>query len=50
MLSVRVRGRALPVAWRVRTTKGNIGFAAQKDLLTTVTGWFPEGVRIMLVW
>jgi hypothetical protein len=48
MLSVRIRGRALPVAWRVRTTKGNIGFAAQKDLLTTVTGWFPEGVRIML--
>lgn len=48
MLSVRVRGRALPVAWRVRTTKGNIGFEVQKELLEAVAGWFPEGVRIML--
>lgn len=48
MLSVRVRGRALPVAWCVRTTKGNIGFDVQKDLLAEVTGWFPDGARIML--
>jgi hypothetical protein len=48
MLSVRIRGRALPVAWRVRTTKGNIGFEVQKDLLEAVAGWFPEGARIML--
>ena len=48
MLSVRVRGRALPVAWRVRTTKGNIGFDVQKELLEAVTGWFPDGVQIML--
>ena len=48
MLSVRVRGRALPVAWRVRTTKGNIGFEAQKDLLEAMASWFPEGARIML--
>ena len=48
MLSVRFRGRALPVAWRVRTTKGNIGFEVQKDLLEAVAGWFPEGTRIML--
>ena len=26
MLSVRMRDRALPVAWRVRKTKGNIGY------------------------
>ena len=26
MLSVRMRDRALPVAWRVCKTKGNIGF------------------------
>ena len=48
MPSVRVRGRALPVAWRVRTTKGNIGFDVQKELLEAVTGWFPDGVQIML--
>jgi hypothetical protein len=48
MLSVRICGRALPVTWRVRTTKGNIGFEVQKDLLEAVAGWFPEGARIML--
>jgi hypothetical protein len=48
MLSVRICGRALPVTWRVRTTKGNIGFEEQKDLLEAVAGWFPEGARIML--
>lgn len=26
MLSVRMRDRALPVAWQVRKTKGNIGY------------------------
>lgn len=48
MLSVRIGGRALPVAWRVRTTRGNIGFEVQKDLLETVAGWFTGGARIML--
>ena len=48
MLSVRIRGRALPVAWRARTTKGNIGFEVQKDLLEAVAASLPEGVRIML--
>ena len=48
MLSVRMRKRALPVAWRVRTTQGNIGFAVQKELLNSVKAWMPEGVDILL--
>lgn len=48
MLSVRIGERALPVAWRVRATKGNIGFKVQKDLLDAVRGWLPEGVEVML--
>jgi hypothetical protein len=48
MLSVRTRKRALPVAWRVRTTQGNIGFQDQKDLLNGVLAWMPEGIKIML--
>jgi hypothetical protein len=48
MLSVRVRKRAVPVAWRVRSTKGNIGFEVQKELLDSVLSWLPAGVSIML--
>jgi hypothetical protein len=48
MLSVRVRKRALPVAWRVRSTQGNIGFGVQKELLDSVKAWLPEGVSILL--
>lgn len=48
MLSVRLRKRALPVAWRVRSTQGNIGFPVQKDLLDSVLAWLPPGIRIML--
>lgn len=48
MLSARVRKRALPVAWRVRTTQGNIPFSTQKDLLDSVKAWLPETVKIML--
>ena len=39
MLSVRLRKRALPVAWRVRSTQGNIGFGVQKDMLDSVKAW-----------
>jgi hypothetical protein len=48
MLSVRLRKRAVPVAWRVRATQGNIGFAVQKELLNTVLTWLPDSVKIML--
>ena len=31
MVSVRMRDRAPPLSWRVRKTKGAIGFQVQKD-------------------
>jgi hypothetical protein len=49
MLSVRIGERALPVAWRVRETQGNIGFVTQKDLLDAVKEWLPENSNVMLV-
>ena len=48
MVSVRMRDRALPVAWRVRQTKGPIGWHVQHDLLETVRPWLPEGARVLL--
>jgi hypothetical protein len=48
MLSVRVRKRALPVAWRVRSTQGNIGIGVQKELLDGVKAWIPDGASILL--
>ena len=48
MVSVRLRKRAVPVAWRVRSTQGNIGFGVQKELLDSVLAWLPETVLVML--
>jgi len=48
MVSARLRKRAVPVAWRVRSTQGNIGFGVQKELLDGVLGWLPAGVSVML--
>src|SRR4051812_19895274 len=49
MVSVRAGERALPLAWRVRRTRGSIGFAEQRELLTLVAGWLPAGTRIVLM-
>jgi hypothetical protein len=49
VLSVRVGERALPLAWRVRETRGSIGFAEQRELLTLVAGWLPADARIVLM-
>jgi hypothetical protein len=48
MLSVRLRKRALPVAWRTKSTQGNIGIGVQKELLDSVKAWMPEGTSILL--
>lgn len=48
MLSVRLRKRAVPVAWRVRSTQGNIGVGVQKELLNSVKAWLPEDIAILL--
>ncbi len=48
MVSLRIADRALAVAWRVRRTKGNIGFATQAELLNEVRGWLPPDAAVML--
>ena len=49
MVSRRAGGRALPVAWRVRQTKGAIGFVAQRELLIQVAALLPEGTAVVLI-
>ena len=49
MVGPRVGGRALPVAWRVRETKGAMGFAVQRELLDQVSRLLPEGLRVVLM-
>lgn len=49
MLAVRYGERALPLAWRVVTTQGGIGFDTQKDLLEAVAPWLPGEARAMLL-
>jgi hypothetical protein len=49
VLSVRAGERALPLAWRVRETRGSIGFVEQRELLTLVAGWLPAGARVVLM-
>src|SRR3954451_13376664 len=49
VLSVRVGGRALPLAWRVRETRGAIGFAEQRELIARVAARLPAGGGVVLV-
>jgi hypothetical protein len=49
MLALRYGERALPLAWRVETTDGAIGFATQKALLEAVAPWIPAGVAVRLM-
>jgi hypothetical protein len=49
ILSVRFGERALPLAWRVETTDGAIGFAIQKALLDAVAPWVPPLVSVILL-
>jgi hypothetical protein len=49
MLGLRVGERALPLAWRVKETRGSIGFAEQDDLVRLVAAWLPADARIVLM-
>ncbi len=49
MVAVRHGERALPLAWRVKTTAGAIGFATQKDLLDAVAPWIPAAAAVRLM-
>lgn len=48
MVSMRVGERAIPVAWKVIETKGEIGFSEQEKLLNEVVGMMPKNVDILL--
>jgi Transposase DDE domain len=49
MVSLRVGGRALPLAWRVKKTQGAIGFAEPRAALQAVARLLPAGVRPRLM-
>jgi hypothetical protein len=49
MVAVRIGGRALPLAWRVKATQGAIGFAEQREALEAVARLLPEDVRPVLM-
>jgi Transposase DDE domain len=49
VVAVRVGGRSLPVAWRVKETEGAIGFAEQKLALETALALLPEGAKVVLM-
>ena len=47
MLSVRLRKRAVPVAWRVRSTPGHLGFGVQQELRNRGQAWVPEARALL---
>src|SRR3954471_20245382 len=49
MVAVRLGGRALPLAWRVKHTQGAIGFAEQREALQAAARLLPEGVKPVLI-
>jgi len=49
MVSLRAGERAIPVAWRVVQTQGEIGFNIQKILLQRVFEAMPSDVKIILM-
>lgn len=49
MLSARFGERAVPLAWRVKKTEGNIGYEIQEELLTKVFSYLPKELKIVLM-
>jgi hypothetical protein len=49
MISMRIGSRALPLAWTVAKTEGNIGFELQEKLLNQVSAMLPEGISVLLM-
>ena len=49
VVAVRVGGRSLPIAWRVKETGGAIGFAEQKAALEVALGLLPPGAKPVLM-
>lgn len=48
MVSLRFGQRAIPVAWRVKQTAGEMGYDEQEPLLKAVYGLIPENIKVML--
>ena len=48
MVAVRLGGRALPLAWRVKETQGAIGFAEQRAALEAAARLLPAGTKPVL--
>ena len=48
MVSLRLGERAIPVAWRVKKTEGEMGYDEQEPLLRAACGLIPKGIKIML--
>jgi hypothetical protein len=48
MVSLRVGARAIPVAWSVKKTEGEMGFSDQEPLLKAVHEMIPQRVKVML--
>ena len=49
VVAVRVGGRSLPIAWRVKETEGAIGFSEQKLALETALALLPEDAKVVLM-
>ncbi len=49
MVSLHMNGRAMPVAWRVIETEGEIGFTIQKQLLEEVAKMLPLKLNVILM-
>lgn len=49
MISARFGERALPLLWKAKQKKGNIGFEEQKQLIDQVSNWIPYGTRVILL-
>src|SRR5215210_5198836 len=49
MVAVRLGGRALPLAWRVKPTHGAIGFVAQREALQAAARLLPAGAQPVLM-
>ena len=49
VVAVRVGGRSLPIAWRVKETEGAIGFAEQKAALEVALALLPKDAKVVLM-
>ena len=49
MVAVRLGGRALPLAWRVKETQGAIGFAEPRAALEAAARLLPAGTKPVLM-